>query len=84
MSSKLQPLVKYQHFKDPTGLLLRMVRSRNWDAAFTLTRAALEVLAAPVDLASRPLERRLIGSVERPLLPIVQIVGPPRSGTTLA
>lgn len=83
-SKKSQPLARYQHFKDPVGLLMRMVRSGNGDAAFTLTRAALEVLAAPVDLVSRPIERRFIRTADRPLLPIVQIVGPPRSGTTLA
>lgn len=84
MSSKLQALAKYDQFKDPVGLVSRMLRSSESGASFALTRAALELLAAPIDFALQPFERRAIADAAGGLLPIVQIVGPPRSGTTMA
>ena len=84
MNPILQPFAKYQQFRDPVGLVSRMLRSRESGATFALTRAALEVLAAPIDLALQPFERRLISAARGNPLPIVQIVGPPRSGTTMA
>jgi hypothetical protein len=83
MNSMLQPFAKYQQFRDPVGLVSRMLRSRDSGATFALTRAALELLATPIDLALRPFERRLIAAAQGNPLPIVQVVGPPRSGTTM-
>lgn len=79
-----QSFAKYQQFKDPVGLVSRMIRSRDSGATFALTRAALELLVTPIDLALQPFERRLVAAAQGSPLPIVQVVGPPRSGTTMA
>lgn len=72
------------NFRDPVGLTLRMLRSGNRAAYSALIRAALGLVAVPLDRVLASGERRLLesgSSVRRH--PILLIVGPPRSGTTL-
>lgn len=70
------------NFKDPIGLVMRMIASGNRAAHAALLREALRYLMVPVDVAFSPLERRnrRSGAGEQP---VVLIVGAPRSGTTL-
>jgi len=74
----------YANFRDPWGLLLRMVRSGDRAAYGTLMRAGATALLTPIDrlLESAETRRRLAA---RPTvrLPVLLIVGAPRSGTTL-
>jgi hypothetical protein len=60
-----------------------MWRSKNRAAWFALQVALLNLLFAPVDLAWETLERKRIRTATTSSLPILLIVGVPRSGTTL-
>ena len=78
-------LRKYSNFRDPVGLLLRMLGSKNRAAYWSLFREAASVAAKPLDLILRRSEKKLLyqhraGEIRQPLL---LIVGPPRSGSTL-
>jgi hypothetical protein len=73
----------YANFRDPVGLVVRMLRSGDRAARAALVRAVLAVLATPLDLALRPLEARRLRAARPTGLPLVFIVGAPRSGTTL-
>src|SRR6185295_3526902 len=77
-------LTEYANFRDPIGLLRRMIASRDPAARAELVRAAGTVAMTPVDLALLPFERRRIRAAKPSPHPILFIVGPPRSGTTLA
>jgi hypothetical protein len=76
-------VTQYRNFRDPWGLLTRMVRSKDRAAHAALSRVALAAAATPLDLALRPLERRLIENSSRTDAPLILVVGAPRSGTTL-
>ena len=85
LGHELKRAGKYSNFSDPMGLLLRMLRSGNRAAYGALFRAALSVGVAPLDWMLERKEKRRLGAVcesgsEHPL---VLIVGPPRSGSTL-
>jgi hypothetical protein len=69
-------------FRDPVGLVRRMMTAPEPAARAALGRAALEVLAKPLDLALEPFEQRLIERAPPSDQPMLLIVGPPRSGTT--
>jgi len=71
------------NFQDPVGLAGRLVRSREPAAYFAIGSAAAAALAAPFDVALAALERRRYARAPRPSLPIVVVVGAPRSGTTI-
>ncbi len=71
------------HFRDPVGLALRVLRSRDADGRAALLQAGARLLLSPADavwsrLASGPHE-----DDAGPSLPVLFITGPPRSGTTL-
>lgn len=68
---------------DPFGLFVRILRSRDPDAIFAAASAALGVGLTPLDLLLQPRERRLYRKAPPPRLPLVVVVGAPRSGTTL-
>jgi hypothetical protein len=72
----------YANFSDPVGLVLRMLRSRDPAARSALLRAAAEVAMAPLDWAMSGVEASR-QAYDDELLPIVLIVGLPRSGTTV-
>lgn len=71
------------HFQDPFGLALRLLRSRSPDAGYAALSALLGGLAVPLDLLLVPFERRRLEHAGAPEKPILFVVGPPRSGTTL-
>lgn len=71
------------NFRDPIGLLFRMLKSGNRAAYSALFREGLGLAARPFDAILSLMERpkpRTDDEVERPLL---FVVGAPRSGTTL-
>ena len=74
---------RYGNFRDPIGLVKRMVRSGDPAARRALIRAGLRYLAMPLDLAMQPWERRALAAGDRSPHPVVLVVGAPRSGTTL-
>lgn len=73
----------YSNFHDPLGLVLRMLRSRDRAAWAALQRAALGFLALPFDCAWEAAEQKRLREARPSNLPIILIVGAPRSGTTL-
>ncbi len=74
---------EYANFHDPFGLIVRMLRSGDRAARSALYRAGLEVLLRPLDRLLGIPERRCLARASRSELPIILIVGPPRSGSTL-
>jgi hypothetical protein len=73
----------YGNFADPFGLAWRLVTQGGWTGQAALAREALAKALAPLDLAMQGAERRLLQEPQRSDRPLVLIVGPPRSGTTL-
>jgi hypothetical protein len=71
------------HFRDPVGLALRLLRTRRPEAIHALFATGLGPLLAPLDLALVARERERLARAAAPRLPIVFVMGPPRSGTTL-
>lgn len=75
---------RYGNFQDPVGVILRMIRSGNRAARSALYLAALEQLVRPLDRALAGQEqRRLSEATAESDLPILLLVGSPRSGTTV-
>ena len=71
------------HFQDPIGLTLRILRSGNPDALSAMVHAGAKLGFFPIDaVLSRAARPRAPEAVE-PSRPILFITGPPRSGTTL-
>ncbi|GAB4416558.1 MAG: hypothetical protein OHK0039_26020 [Bacteroidia bacterium] len=75
--------MSYSNFKDPVGLLKRMLASGNKAAYFTLVREGMGVVMKPVDALLRGAERRRIARSQPSDLPLILILGGSRSGTTL-
>ena len=75
----------YGNFNNPLGLVSRMLRSGNRAAYSALFREALGIGLKPADLLLSLFERRRSVSSESSSnnQPLILIVGPPRSGTTL-
>ena len=75
----------YGNFNNPLGLVSRMLRSGNRAAYSALLREALGIGLKPADLLLSLFERRRSISSESSSnnQPLILIVGPPRSGTTL-
>jgi hypothetical protein len=71
------------HFRDPFGLALRLLRSGSPDAGYAALHALLGVVATPLDLLLASRERARLEHAGPPEKPILFVVGPPRSGTTL-
>jgi hypothetical protein len=70
-------------FRDPVGLVRRMLGAPEPAARASLARAALEIAAKPLDRALQRREERLLAAAPPSDAPMLLIVGPPRSGTTL-
>jgi hypothetical protein len=86
MAGFLRQLVhKYvpTQFHNPVGLFLRILRSGDRAALFAMGSAALGLVCTPLDLLMQVSERRRYRDATRPELPLIFVVGPPRSGTTL-
>jgi hypothetical protein len=71
------------HFQDPVGLALRILRSGNADAVSALLQAGAKLGLVPADALLTGLTRLLGEDDAEPSRPILFVTGPPRSGTTL-
>ena len=80
--SRLAELVP-AHFQDPFGLAWRLIRSGRREARAAMAYAALGALTWPLDRLLASAERRRVAASGPPEHPVVIVVGPPRSGTTL-
>ncbi|MCG8591455.1 MAG: sulfotransferase [Proteobacteria bacterium] len=83
MATRSRSAATYANFADPGGLVWRMLRSGDPAARSALLRAGAERMLSPLDRALAPLEKRRLGRARPASKPILLIVGPPRSGTTL-
>lgn len=79
---KLLNLFVPTHIHDP-GLAIRMMRSGNPAAWFTLATTALGLLMTPLDMLLARREKTLYQRAKRPSQPIIFVCGAPRTGTTL-
>jgi len=75
--------MSYSNFKDPTGLLFRMLRSGNKTAYFILFREAFAILLKPLDWLLQFNERKILRRATPQEQAVILIVGGSRSGTTL-
>lgn len=75
--------LSYGNFADPFGLVWRMLSKGGSIGRSTLSIEALSKLVTPLDWMLSGKERRLRESASESELPLILIVGPPRSGTTL-
>lgn len=73
----------YSNFKDPVGLLKRMLLSGNKIAYSILFREFLAKLLIPIDFLLRGSEKRKLQKSTTSSDPIILILGGSRSGTTL-
>ncbi len=71
------------NFRNPLGLLGRMLMSGQRAAYAALCHEALRIAARPIDWMISGRERKIIEAAKPTLIPIVLVVGAPRSGTTL-
>lgn len=71
------------HFNDPVGLALRIVRSGNRDAIAALLQAGIRLGLSPVDIMLSRIAGRTEDCGTAPTRPVLFVTGPPRSGTTL-
>ncbi len=71
------------HLKNPFGLLLRIVRSRDKAALFALWTFLLTLLAIPLDLIFYQYEKKRLKQTATRKHPVIFICGPARSGTTI-
>lgn len=76
--------MSYSNFKDPIGLLKRMIYSRNKVAYYVLWREFFSKMLVPLDYLLQPVERiiRKKSSTEHEK-PVILLLGGSRSGTTL-
>ncbi|MDH3605862.1 MAG: sulfotransferase [Acidimicrobiia bacterium] len=74
---------RHGNFRDPVGLVRRMLASGKPAAMFSLVREVARYLLKPLDWALAPWEGRRIRRGGPGGKPIVLIVGAPRSGSTL-
>ena len=73
----------YSNFKDPIGLAIRMIKSGDRTAYFTLFREVLSIFLTPVDFLLSKRENALLERKQKSELPIILVLGGSRSGTTL-
>ena len=73
----------HANFRDPVGLLIRMLRSGNRAALAALIREASSVALSPVDRYLQTAEAERLRSAGDSIQPLLLIVGSSRAGTTL-
>lgn len=73
----------YSNFKDPIGLLKRMLQSRNSIAYSVLFREVLSKFLIPFDYFMKGSEKKKLKNSTTSSEPIILILGGSRSGTTL-
>jgi len=72
------------NFQNPLGLVFRMLTSGKRAAYAALFHEALRVLAKPVDALLQRKEAASVQNATSSDMPVLLVVGAPRSGTTLA
>lgn len=73
----------YSNFNDPAGLVYRMLRTRDPAARYALCQAGLKIPFLALDRFLKLFEARRLRNSGNQSRPILLVVGPPRSGTTL-
>ena len=76
-------LVPSRNFKNPIGLLFRMLMSGQRAAYSALLHEAMRLVSRPLDSLLAGRERRTLETVSKNAAPVILVVGAPRSGTTL-
>jgi hypothetical protein len=71
------------HIGDPLGLVRRTIQSGGQEGRAAVVYAGLGLMAWPLDLALSFLERARYHAADTSSQPIIIVVGPPRSGTTV-
>jgi hypothetical protein len=71
------------HASNPLTLAVKLFKAGRPAARSAMYMAAAGIAATPFDIALRPFERREYERASRPTAPVILVVGPPRSGTTL-
>ncbi|MBC7967356.1 MAG: sulfotransferase [Fuerstia sp.] len=71
------------NFKNPVGLLFRMLMSGQRAAYSTLVHEAMRLVSRPWNSLLTSRERRLAQTAVSEVAPVILVVGAPRSGTTL-
>ena len=72
-----------ENFKNPVGLLFRMLMSGQRAAYSTLIHEAMRLASRPLNSLLSGRERRLRQTAVADVPPVILVVGAPRSGTTL-
>lgn len=72
-----------QNFKNPVGLLFRMLMSGQRAAYATLIHEAMRLVSRPLNRLLAGREQRLSQTAVSDVQPVILVVGAPRSGTTL-
>ncbi|MGE0315495.1 MAG: sulfotransferase [Lautropia sp.] len=72
-----------RNFRDPIGLAVRMLSSRNPTARWLLLREVSNLLLMPLDRLLAVFERRRLRKAPDVDAPVILVVGGPRSGTTI-
>lgn len=80
MAAKIAPS---GNFQNPLGLVFRMLTSGKRAAYAALIHEALRLVARPIDTLLKGKEAKTIAAAQSNDLPVVLVVGAPRSGTTL-
>ncbi len=73
----------YDNFRNPFGLVSRMLLSGKPAAYAALFRAGVQLAVTPLDLLAAQTRRFPAATDSANALPLLLIVGPPRAGTTL-
>jgi len=73
----------YSNFKDPLGLVSRLLRQGGTVGRHLIAREAITQFVKPLDYCLKPIERSLLAHDYESNFPLLLIVGPPRSGTSL-
>lgn len=84
MEDQGRTVTRNANFKNPLGLVYRMLSSGNSAARSALAHEALRHIMQPLDMLLSRKETRVIdSSIASETLPLILIVGPPRAGTTM-
>ena len=73
----------YGNFQNPFGLVFRMLKSGKRAAWSALFREGLGITAKPFDALLQSRDAKRMAESQQNAFPLILIVGPPRSGTTL-
>ena len=76
-------IVPSKNFKNPLGLLFRMLTSGQRAAYSALIHEGMRLISRPLDSLLSGREQRLRQSTPPTAAPVILVVGAPRSGTTL-